>query len=49
MNFEQELIEYNGRGLPFAMLGLESSDERYVRNFTYTIKDTYDDANGKFS
>ena len=48
MNFEKELIVYNGIGFPFAMLGLDS-DSGSGYNMTYTIKDTYEDADGKFS
>ena len=48
MNFEQELIEFNGIGYPFAMLGLDAS-KAAAYNVTYTIKGTYEEAAGKFS
>ena len=48
MNFEDNLIEYDELGFPFEAFGLNSgSDLGY--NFTYKLKDTYDDADGKFS
>ena len=48
MNFEQELIEFNGIGYPFEMLGLDAGKGAGY-SMTYTIKGTYDDPSGKFS
>ena len=45
VDFDQELIQFNDIGIPFEMLGLNA--EKY--EVTYTIKGTYDEANGKFS
>ena len=48
VNFEHERIEFNNTGYPLSFLGLDSeADSGYKVNFT--IKGTYDKADGKFS
>ena len=46
IDFDREFIVSNGLGIPFDLLGL-NSDPTY--NATYTIKNTYESASGKFS
>ena len=41
MNFEQEMVEFDGVGIPFAMLGLNSDPPETGYNMTYTVKGTY--------
>ena len=48
MDFEREVVEFNGVGYPFDLLGLGSQNDTSY-NMTYTIKGTYEDASGKFS
>ena len=46
MNFEHELIMFNGTGFPFELLGI---GEGSGWDLTYKIKGTYEEADGKFS
>ena len=48
MDFEQELVDFNGQSFPFEMLGLGAGNETGW-NMTYTVKGTYEDSSGKFS
>ena len=46
VDFDREMIASNGLGIPFDLLGLNSEP---AYNATYTIKNTYESASGKFS
>ena len=46
IDFDREFIVSNGLGIPFDLLGLNSEP---TYNATYTIKNTYEAASGKFS
>ena len=48
MNFDQELIEFNGVGYPFEMIGLDAGKGSGF-NMTYKVKGTYEESGGKFS
>ena len=48
MDFESNLVEFNGISFPFEMLGL-GADNNTGWNVTYTVKGTYEDSSGKFS
>ena len=47
MDFEQNLVDFNGVSFSFDMLGLDAGNDS-SQSMIYTIKSTYEDSSGKF-
>ena len=49
MNFEDEVVHFNGLAFPFETFGMDSEGDFSGYNLTYHVKGTYDTPSGKFN